>query len=185
MHRAELELTTNTAYFADKLLKNSVIRVRGFKDEPLDLVNHVDTENYTPLYLFPDEEAKTLDPSFLDTLEKPPLLIVPDGSWRQAKKMKKRESFLGGLQSVVLPTGEESSYRLRTAPAPGAVCTFEAIARALGVCEGSELQKSLESVFKLITDRMYYSRAGLSDLADLPKFLETKKASNEASNEKE
>jgi len=180
MHRAELELTSNTAYFANKALENSVIRVRGLKDEPTDLENHVDTESYTPLYLFPSDDAVELNSDFLQTLEKPPLLIVPDGTWKQAKKMKKREKFLAPLQSVVLPKGEESSYRLRTAPAPGAVCTFEAIARALGVCEGVEIQGRLEKLFKHITDRMYYSRMGLSDLADLPKFLESKKASDEA-----
>lgn len=180
MHRAELELTSNTAYFANKILEDSVLRVRGVKDEPIDLESHVNLETHTPVYLFPDESAVELNEEYLKTLSKPPVLIVPDGTWKQAKKFKKRESFLKPIQSVALPKGESSSYRLRTSPSDEAVCTYEAIARALGICDGSKIQNKLEELFEIITDRMYYSRMGLCDLEDLPKFLEKKKASKEA-----
>jgi DTW domain-containing protein YfiP len=170
MHKAETHLTTNTAYFASKVLSNCEIAVRGVQDSPIEFDKLVDKKQFTPLYLFPDEDAKELSPEFLDSLELPPYIIVPDGSWKQAKKFKKREPFLKELQSVKLPPGELSNYRLRTNPFPEAVCTYEAVARALGVCDSMEIQKSLEDTFEVITDRMFYSRQGLSNLDHLSKF---------------
>lgn len=172
MHKAELGLTTNTAYFSEKSLRDCEIHVRGIKDRPLEIEASFDQDKYTPLYLFPDEDAVELTEEFLSSLERPPILIVPDGSWQQAKKFKKRESALKGYQSVKLPSGISSNYRLRTAPAEGAVCTYEAIAIALGICEkSSNLEDDLLALFKLITDRMYYSRRGIVCLEQLKEIL--------------
>jgi DTW domain-containing protein YfiP len=170
MHKAELELTTNTAYFADKILKKSDLSIRGLKDCPLDLELKIDLEKFSPLYLFPDDDAVELSEEYLSKLDLPPLIIAPDGSWKQVKKFKKRESFLSNIQSVKLPNTSPSNYRLRTNPFPEAVCTFEAIARAIGICDGQALQKEMESIFEVITDRMFYSRKGLVKIEDIEKF---------------
>ena len=171
MHKSELELTTNTAYFADKVLKNFILSVRGVRDNPICFESLVDLQKYTPLYLFPDDDAIELNEENLSNLALPPLIIVPDGSWKQARKVKNRESFLKGIQSVKLPKGSPSTYRLRTNPFPGAVCTYEAIARAVGICDQKSLQLEMESIFNVITDRMFYSRQGLAKLEDLDKFI--------------
>ena len=172
MHRAEMTLTTNTAFFADKMLKDCEIHIRGLKDIPLDLAEAIDDTRYTPLYLFPDEGSVELSRELIESLEKPPLLVVPDGSWQQAKKFKKREDLLKEMQSVRLPAGVSSNYRLRTAPSPGAVCTYEAIAIALGICDGRTLKENLLNIFKVITDRMYYSRQGITSVEQLDEILE-------------
>ncbi|WP_127716157.1 tRNA-uridine aminocarboxypropyltransferase [Halobacteriovorax sp. HLS] len=170
MHKAELELTTNTAYFSEKVIRKCDLAIRGVKGSPIEYDRIIDSNKYTPLYLFPDEDSVELNEQFVNSLDLPPYLIVPDGSWRQAKKCKRREPFLKEVQSVKLLKGEKSQYRLRTNPFEDAVCTYEAIARAIGVCDGEEIQKSLEKTFKVFTDRMYYSRFGLADLSDLDKF---------------
>lgn len=170
MHKSELDLTTNTAYFANKVLAKSSIAVRGHKHEGIDFNSIIDLEKYTPLYLFPDEDAIELNEENLSNLTLPPFIIVPDGSWKQAKKVKKREEFLKGVQSVKLPKGLPSNYRLRTNPFPEAVCTYEAVARAIGICDDPAIQKSMEEIFKVITDRMFYSRQGLAKMEDLEKF---------------
>ncbi|PIK15708.1 tRNA-uridine aminocarboxypropyltransferase [Halobacteriovorax sp. JY17] len=174
MHKAEMTLTTNTAYFAEKMLSDCEILVRGLIDRPLDIETHIEDSNYTPLYLFPDEDSVELTSDFINSLDRPPLLVVPDGSWQQAKKFKRRESALSKMQSVKLPTNITSNYRLRTSPAPGAVCTYEAIAIALGICEGRELERDLLEVFQVITDRMYHSRKGIVTLAQLENILKKK-----------
>jgi len=171
MHKAERTLTTNTAYFCEKMLADCQIHIRGLQEKPLDIEGSFNQEDYTPLYLFPDEDSKDLTMEFLNELEKPPLLIVPDGSWAQAKKFKRRESSLKNLISVKLPTINESIYRLRTSPAPGAVCTYEAIAMALGICDGRAIENNMLEVFKVITDRMYYSRKGIVNLDQLSEIL--------------
>src|SRR5690606_34413916 len=69
----------------------------------------------------------------------------PDGSWRQAKRVAKREEALKDVQAVVLSDMRPSLYRLRRQVKEGRLCTFEAIARALGDLESLELEKSLMS----------------------------------------
>ena len=171
MHRAEMTLTTNTAFFTDKMLKDCEIHIRGLKDNPLDLTSAIDESKFTPIYLFPDEDSVELTEEFISSLERPPLLVVPDGSWQQAKKFKKRENTLQSMQSVRLPSNISSNYRLRTSPSPGAVCTYESIAIALGICEGENLKEDLLSTFKVITDRMYYSRRGITSVEQLDEIL--------------
>jgi DTW domain-containing protein YfiP len=49
---------------------------------------------------------------------------------------------------VTLPDGPPTRYRLRREPREGGLATFEAIARALGILESTEVQAQLEAVFE-------------------------------------
>lgn len=64
-------------------------------------------------------------------------LIVPDGTWRKARKLLHLNPKLAALPRVSLPTGLVSRYRLRKAPEPGALSTLEAIVTALNILEGA------------------------------------------------
>jgi DTW domain-containing protein YfiP len=95
-------------------------------------------------------------------------LVVPDGSWRQARKAVGREPGLQGLRRVKLPAGgPPSEYRLRVEPNEHSVCTFEAIARALGVLEGRETQDQLEALFRVSVGRTLWSR-GMIKAEEVP-----------------
>jgi DTW domain-containing protein YfiP len=63
------------------------------------------------------------------------LLVVPDGTWRKARKLLHLNPLLAALPRVTLAAGAVSRYRLRKAPGPGALSTVEAIAQALQVLE--------------------------------------------------
>jgi DTW domain-containing protein YfiP len=128
MHFTELKLTTNTARLASRALAGSEVRVRGRLDEPLSTegIRELDRES---LLLFPTDDAVELNPEFVASLEKRVTLIVPDGSWRQARKTVSREPGLLNIRRVKLPLGRPSEYRLRNEPHAHSVCTFEAIAR--------------------------------------------------------
>jgi DTW domain-containing protein YfiP len=102
-----------------------------------------------------------LDRDFPEKLDGSAALIVLDGSWSQAARMARREPALRSLPRVKLPPGPRSSYRLRTQQDPARVCTFEAVARALGVLEGPEVQQALESFFRVMVERMLWARGKL------------------------
>jgi len=109
---------------------------------------------YQGMVLFPCAEAQELDRGFIDRFQGPFVLIALDGRWGQAARMLRREPSLSGLPVVKLPAGNPSSYRLRKQSHQNRVCTFEAVARALGVIEGREVQKTLESFFELSMERI-------------------------------
>jgi DTW domain-containing protein YfiP len=86
-------------------------------------------------------------------------LIVPDGSWRQARKAVVREPDLASARKVMLPAGgPPSEYQLRAEPDEQSVCTYEAVARAFGVLEGAQVQVELERLFRVMVGRSLWAR---------------------------
>jgi DTW domain-containing protein len=111
--------------------------------------------------LYPSKRAVELSPEYVATLGKPVTLIVPDGSWRQAAKVARREADLKDVAHVTLPNGKDSLYRLRREPKRGGLATFEAIARALGFLENKEVEVRLEGLFLTMVERTLNSRRGI------------------------
>lgn len=93
---------------------------------------------YQACLLFPGEAAQTLSAvraQLAGAHSRPLLLVVPDGTWRKARKLLYLNPLLQALPRVALPEGLSSRYRLRKAPLPGALSTLEAIVTALNVLE--------------------------------------------------
>ena len=137
MHHVEVWRGSNTGRLAVRMLSGAEMRVRGGRAEGPVAPDPPGRR----LLLFPAPGARTL--SEADAAAGPVVLVVPDGSWQQARRVGNREPLAQGAEPVVLPTGPPSRYSLRTIRRPGAVCTFEAIARALAVLEGPEIEAQM------------------------------------------
>jgi DTW domain-containing protein YfiP len=173
MHHRERYLTTNTARLAQEVLPLCEIRYRGLQGHPLEVEGILD-EHRAPLFLYPSEDSKILDANFVQSLgPKPVTLIVPDGSWRQASKVYKRESFLKDVPCVRLEAGPASQYQLRREPKAEGLATFEAIARAIGVLEGHHIRQELEALFQTMVSRTISSRNGIVDLEQIHRLQKT------------
>ncbi len=72
--------------------------------------------------------------------------------------MLRKEPVLQSLPKVILPTGPQSEYALRRNQTAGNVCTFEAVARALGQLEGAAVQTHLETIFRKMISRSLWTR---------------------------
>lgn len=151
MHCREKRLSTGTARLARRALRRCEIRIRGEKGVPTDVTDILESGRRV-LVLFPTEDARPLAPALLAELPGPYTLVVPDGSWRQASRCARRIPELRSLPRVKLPPGPPSEYRLRVQPTLASVCTFEAIARALGVIEGGGVREKLEAFLRLKVD---------------------------------
>jgi len=161
MHWREQKLTTNTAVLACLALPNSEIHVRGRQDNRLMTESLIGVEENAAI-LFPAEShAIELNEISARNLPRPLTLIVPDGSWRQAKKVAIREKAFERLPRLTLPAGPPSLYRLRHSPHEENLSTFEAIARAIGILEGKEIQEKLEGLFLMMVERILWSRGNL------------------------
>ncbi len=159
MHHREVAKTTATGPWALQTLRHSELHVHGQLGSELDL-SSLHAQGRRVLLLFPSEGARTLTRDLVLEDPRPVTLIVPDGNWRQASRAQRRIPGLAHAERVVLAEGQNSRYFLRNEPKPGGLATFEAIARALGVLEGPEVQQQLESAFnKLVQASMATSGA--------------------------
>lgn len=161
IHRAEVRKPTNTGHLATSSLTNSEIHVRGQEGKPSGPITW--PEGSQPLLLFPHEnEAKPLVAGA--RFEEPVTLIVPDGNWRQASKVRARVPGLRDVPCVTLPAGAPSIYRLRTEAHPTGLATVEAIARALEILEGDRgavVREALERVFRAMVERTLWVRGSI------------------------
>lgn len=172
IHVLELATSTNTGRLAHLALSGSELRVRGERDRRTEL-DDLFTADREVLLLYPSLDSIELTPEFVASLKRPATLVVPDGSWRQASKVQTREPGLAAAKRVRLPSGQKpSEFRLRREPNPEAVCTMEAIARALGILEaerGPEVQRQLEFLLQTMVHRTLYSR-GICKLEELERL---------------
>jgi DTW domain-containing protein YfiP len=156
IHRAEIRKPTNTGHLAMSSLVNSELHVRGRENEPSGPIAWAPETQ--PLLLFPHEgEAEVLGP-----IDRPVTLIVPDGNWRQASKVRARVPGLSAIPCVTLPEGPPSIYRLRSEPHKAGLATMEAIARAMGILEGNHVRDALEVVFRAMVERTLWARGTIT-----------------------
>ncbi len=161
VHRAELRKSTNTGHLAVACLANSEIVVRGREGEPARPIDL--GEDTQPLFLFPHEhEAEILRPGLVAS-DRPVTLIVPDGNWRQAARVRARVPGMRDVPCVALPPGEPSRYRLRSEAHPNRLATMEAIARAMEILEGPHVRSALEHVFRVMVERTLWVRGSIAD----------------------
>ncbi|CAI8908582.1 DTW domain-containing protein [Pseudomonas sp. IT-347P] len=146
-HPSEVNHALNTARLAALGLNNAELIVgEVFEDLPA-LLNR---PGYQARLLFPAEDAQPMQA--YGESDEPLLLVVPDGTWRKARKMLHLNPLLAALPRVTLTEGGVSRYRLRKAPGPGALSTIEAIVQALQTLEPSASFEPLLKPFEALIE---------------------------------
>ncbi|PMV23522.1 MULTISPECIES: tRNA-uridine aminocarboxypropyltransferase [unclassified Pseudomonas] len=147
-HPSEVNHALNTARLAALGLNNAQLVVGEVFDDLATLLN---PPGYQARLLFPSDDAQPLQRYAPD--EQPMLLVVPDGTWRKARKLLYLNPLLAALPRVTLMGDAVSRYRLRKAPGPGALSTVEAIAQALQVLEAPASFELLLRPFDALIER--------------------------------
>ena len=161
VHVRELTRTSNTAQFVKHMIPNETeIFIRGRVFDNFTAAPVMERPGM-PLFLYPHDDSEELNADFLVRHPGPFHLIVPDGNWHQARKVRQREAAFQEMRAVKLPSGILSEYRLRRAPQPEWVSTYEAIAHALGVLEGPQVREDLMTFFRHWVKTTLYNRSGL------------------------
>ena len=160
VHVSELKLTSNSAQFVEKMNPaSSQIFIRGRVNEPFSPKNILQRSG-RPLFLFPDENSLELNDEFKDNFPGPYHLIIPDGSWTQARKVWAREEAFRSIPTVKLPEGFLAEYKLRKAPRPDWVSTYEATAYAIGILENQNIKDDMMSFFRKWVESTLAARSG-------------------------
>jgi DTW domain-containing protein YfiP len=167
IHRIEARKPSNTGRLGTLCLTNSETWIRGHEDVRADAFEP--NEKSQSLYLFPHEEAVPITDfvrpkgtGSTRTSDLPITLVVPDGTWRQAAKVRNRVAGFKKIPCVSLPTDTPSIYRLRSEAHAHGLATIEAIARAFGILEGPDhgpgVRSQIEHVFRAMVERTLWSR---------------------------
>jgi DTW domain-containing protein YfiP len=151
MPRRESLRTSNTARLAHLVLEHCQVLVTGGLLQPIT-PGQCSVAGRPARLLFPDPQAPVLGPE-------PITLVVPDGSWVEARHLAQRQPALATLPRVRLPEGLVTRYRLRCAPRPELVSTFEAIAHALGILEGEAQRDAMLPALSLMVERTLSTRS--------------------------
>jgi len=105
------------------------------------------------LLLFPSTDKTAPEAPVAGLPGKVSLLIVPDGTWRKARKILYANPILNTLPRLSLPQGEPSGYQVRKAREPAAVSTIEAVVRALSILEPEQDFQPMLKPFRVLVQQ--------------------------------
>jgi DTW domain-containing protein YfiP len=150
MPRSEARSASNSARLLALWLPRTQLNVLGDREGTQTPAPFI--ERPGSAVLFPGLQGSEAAPSGIKHL------IVPDGTWSQARRIERRWFARHDLPRVQLDDTWPSAYGLRRAPA--GVCTFEATALALGVLENLTLARALLTRFAEWARRADWLKAG-------------------------
>lgn len=152
VHQAEWAKSANTGHLVRLALQSAEVRVQGRRHRPVH-ADGIDPFAPTTLVLYPGRGATPMSPERLTALPGPITLLVPDGNWMQAKNMMRRVPMLRAARPVSLEDPACPLPTLRRNVGPVRRSTFAAIARALGLLEGADIETRLLTFFSLYLNR--------------------------------
>ena len=157
IHHRELSRRSNTGLLAVRALLNSEVRVRGEDREALDLQDLL-TNQYRSFLFYPSSDAVELNRGLVMQDATPIQLLVPDGTWRQARKIHSRHEELRDLPRVKISTPNNSIFQLRAQSKPERMATLQAIAYGLGIIEGDSVRAQLMKLYQAKIERTLKAR---------------------------
>lgn len=157
IHRHELLRSSNTGMLAVRALVNSELRIRGEGRAMLDLSDLL-TPHYRSLLYYPTSDGVDLNSDLIAQDPRPIQLIVPDGTWRQARKIHSRHHELRDLPRVKISLPNDSTFQLRAQSRREGMATLLAIATALGIIEGEAVARQLMQLYQARVARTLSAR---------------------------
>lgn len=136
-HAAERTKPSNTAHFARLALPGCQWLEYGAEEAELDESALAGDDTWV---LYPDGDHAP------PAGTQPARLIVLDGTWSQARRMRQRIRALRGLPFLRLPPPRDR-LRLRRPHDPSGMSTLEAIAAAVALLEGAAVAEPLERFY--------------------------------------
>ncbi|MRG98375.1 tRNA-uridine aminocarboxypropyltransferase [Polyangium spumosum] len=160
VHHLERFKSSNTGRLVARMIPETIVRVHGDPSR----------EPAAPLpegrvfLLFPDPEARVLTADLAEGGRA--VLMVPDGTWGQARRMARRDPDAQRALAVKLPEGQTTRFgALRQSDRAGTTSTMEAVAQALGILEGREAFERMSRAFETFVERTMYVRTNAARVA--------------------
>ncbi len=154
MSPSEARSASNTARLLALWLPGTRLHVRGGQSEAASPDASLSRPHSAVLFPggTPEAELSAADWSSLEHL------IVPDGTWSQARRIERRCFAPEGLPRIELDPAWPSIYSLRRKS--GGLCTFEAVAIAIALGQSPSLGRTLLERFSEWARRAEWLKAG-------------------------
>ncbi len=159
VHETELQKSTNSGRLLPLLWRDAALVVYGNGAPALPAQPWPDDTR--PVVLFPLAGAPALD-TLVDDDPRPFSLLVLDGTWHQANRLRKRFHH-ARVPFVRLPErARPTLYKLRRGHFGASLSTLEATAAALAILEGDDdVEAHLVDGFRRMQDRTLWLRGAL------------------------
>jgi DTW domain-containing protein len=148
IHRHELLRSSNTGMLALRALVNSELRIRGQSIGAILDLSDLLSSDYRSLLYYPSADAVELTSELVAADPRPIQLIVPDGTWRQARKIHSRHRELKDVPRVKINAPNNCAYQLRAQSRPEGMATLLAVAVALRIIEGEAVALELMQLYQ-------------------------------------
>ena len=153
MHYREAYQTTNTGFLIEACVPTTERLLYQPGPDSIDLAPVLAGRERVAI-LFPGPDSSPLGPELLDGVGEL-TLVIPDGTWRAASRMVRRDPVLSALPRVTLPPGPPTIYTLRRASRQAGLSTFEAFAQAMALLEGDDVGERLMAALRSFQDGTY------------------------------
>lgn len=121
---------------------------------PQALIDLCQSDEYQPIVVFPASYAGS-ERLVLSAPPpgKPPLFIMLDGTWTEARKMFRKSPWLDALPVISVDLSRVSAYRLRVAHSEDQYCTAEVAIALLDLAQDTLAAQALGEHFVLFRER--------------------------------
>lgn len=155
MYDTEPMKPSNTGRLIADVLPDTLAYGWSRTEPPQALLTLLQSQVYQPLVVFPAEYAtagrKVVSAPQADG--KPPLFIMLDGTWPEARKMFRKSPWLDAFPVVSVSLERLSAYRLREAHEAHQYCTAEVATALLQLAGDDAAAQGLHDHFTLFRER--------------------------------
>ncbi len=145
---------SNTGRLIADILPDTTAFLWSRTEPPQALIDLCNSEDYQPMVVFPasyaGNERQVLS---APPCGKPPLFIMLDGTWTEARKMFRKSPYLDALPVISVDLSRVSTYRLREAHADGQYCTAEVAIALLDLAGDTTAASALGNHFSCFRER--------------------------------
>lgn len=145
---------SNTGRLIADILPNTEAFQWSRTAPPQALLALLQNPDYQPLVVFPasyagaERQVVSAPPT-----GKPPLFVMLDGTWTEARKMFRKSPYLDNLPVISVDLSRVSAYHLREAHAEGQYCTAEVAIALLDLAGDTEAAGALGEHFQRFRTR--------------------------------
>ena len=155
MYDTEPMKPSNTGRLIADILPDTLAFNWSRTEAPLPLLTLLNSQQYQPLVVFPAAYVKNEERAVVHHLanHKPPLFIMLDGTWPEARKMFRKSPWLDAFPVISVNLERLSGYGLREAHAGYQYCTAEVAVALLEIASDLPAAQQLYAHFTLFRER--------------------------------
>lgn len=140
---------SNTGRLIADILPDTSAFLWSRTEPPAALLDLITCGDFQPMVVFPHTFVQPPRPVLTapPATGKPPLFIMLDGTWAEARKMFRKSPYMDALPVISVDLSITSAYRLRESHGEGQYCTAEVAAALLELAGDHQAQAALTQHF--------------------------------------